>query len=347
MTRWESCVRWPPGCPEPRVSHVPPADGSQADAAAGLAGRLGVELDGWQRGVLGSCLGRSGGRWAAFEVGLIVPRQNGKSLLCAVRELAGLLLFGERLVIHSAHEWRTVSQQFRLTVDLIEASPLRSLVSQVRRTGGEEAIEFTGGARLRFMNRSKESARGFSADCVVLDEAHALTEEQAGALLPTLSSRPDPQVWYAAAGPAPGAWQLSRLRSRVAGDDPGRLAWNEWSAHPAGDLEDERVWAACNPGVAAGRLSIERMREERAGLGPSGFAAERLAAAPWPSELEGIWQVIPEDAWAACSSPVASMEPFPPQVPAAAAPAGPQAATVPAWALQSDGVPPWVRRSAG
>jgi hypothetical protein len=38
-----------------------------------------------------------------------------------VRELAGLLLFGERLVIHSAHEWRTVSQQFRLTVDLIEA----------------------------------------------------------------------------------------------------------------------------------------------------------------------------------------------------------------------------------
>ena len=313
-------MSWPPGCPEPRVAHAPPADGSRAAAAVALAERLGVVLDGWQRGVLDACLGRDDGRWAAFEVGLIVPRQNGKSLLCAVRELAGLLLFGERLVIHSAHEWRTVSQQFRLTVDLIENSPLRALVAQVRRTGGEEAIEFAGGARLRFMNRSKESARGFSADCVVLDEAHALTEEQAGALLPTLSSRPDPQVWYAAAGPAPGAWQLSRLRSRVAGADPGRLAWHEWSADPAVDLEDEQVWAACNPGVAAGRLSVERMREERAGLGPAGFAAERLAAAPWPAELEGIWQVITADAWAACSSPAADLGLAPPLAAAPPAP---------------------------
>ena len=62
------------------------------------------------------------------------------------------------------------------------------------------------------------------------------------------------------------------------------------------------MWAACNPGVAAGRLSVERMREERAGLGPGGFAAERLAAAPWPAELEGIWAVVSEDDWAACAA---------------------------------------------
>jgi hypothetical protein len=322
---------------------VPPAEASRAAAAVGLAARMGIELDAWQRGVLEGCLGRAEGRWAAFEAGLIVPRQNGKSLLCAVRELAGLLLFGERLVIHSAHEWRTVSQQFRLTVDLIEASPLRGQVTQIRRAGGEEAIEFAGGARLRFMNRSKESARGFTADAVIIDEAHAYTMEQAGALLPTLSSRPDPQVMYAAAGPQPGSWQLAALRERVLGGSPGKLSWHEWSADPGADLEDERIWAACNPGVAAGRLSGERMREERAGLGPVGFAAERLACAPWPSEFEGAWQVVPEDAWAACFSEHAAQGP--PPVPALAV----ASVTVPAearpeWERWPGGIPPWLRR---
>lgn len=282
----------PPASPEPRVCAVPaPVDGTRAASAAGVAALAGISLDGWQRLVFEACLGRQEGRWAAFECAVIVPRQNGKSLLLAVRELAGILCFGERLVIHSAHEWRTVAEQFRLTLDLVEGSPLRRYLRRVRRTGGEECLDF-GRGRIRFMNRSKESARGFTADAVILDEAHALTEEQAGALLPVLSSRPDPQLWYAAAGPAPGAWQLAAMRERVTGGDPGRLAWLEWSADPDGDLEDEAAWAAANPAVASGRLAVERMREERSALGPGAFAAERLAASPWPSELAGAYQVF-------------------------------------------------------
>ena len=157
------------------------------------------------------------------------------------------------------------------------------------------------------MNRSRESARGFSADAVILDEAHALTAEQAGALLPVLSARPDAQLWYAAHGPAPSARQLARLRGRAVGADPGRLAWLECSADPAGDLEDEAAWAAANPAVASGRLAVERMRGERATLGPDGFAAERLAAAPWPSEEGAMWGVVSEDAWAACWNAEAAM----------------------------------------
>jgi hypothetical protein len=218
------------------------------------------------------------------------------SLLLAIRELAGVLCFDERLVIHSAHEWRTVSEQFTQTLDLVEGSPLRRYLRRVRRTGGEESVTFTNGARIRFMNRSRESARGFTADCVILDEAHALTSEQAGALLPVLSSRPDPQLWYAAAGPAPGAWQLSRLRQRVLNGDTARLAWLEWSADPDGDTEDQAAWLAANPAAAAGRLSAERMAEERLSLGFDGFRAERLACAPWPSELDGAYALFtPED----------------------------------------------------
>jgi phage terminase large subunit-like protein len=288
--------------PEPRVAYRPVADSRAGRAAAGLAALAGVELDGWQRMTLDAGCDRRGDRWSAFEVGLVVPRQNGKSVVLAVRELAGLLLFGERLVIHSAHEWRTVSEQFAATLDLIEGSPLRRYLRRVRRTGGEESVTFTNGARLRFMNRSRESARGFSADAVVLDEAHALSEEQAGALLPVLSARRDAQIWYAAAGPAPSAWQLARLRGRACSDEPGRLCWLEWSADPAGDLEDPAVWAAANPAVASGRLDVTRMAEERATLGAAGFAAERLAAAPWPSEEAGAWSTFTQEDWLAMNS---------------------------------------------
>ncbi len=286
--------------PDPRVAYIPGADPRRGQAAAGLAALAGVELDGWQRMTLDAMLDRRGGKWSAFEAGLIVPRQNGKTVLLAIREIAGALLFGERLVIASAHEWRTISEQFTATIDLIEGSPLRKYLSRVRRTGGEENITFANGSRIRFMNRSRESARGFSADAVILDEAHALTVDQASAMLPTLSARRDPQIVYAAAGPSPGAWQLARLRNRAMSEEPGRLCWLEWSADPgADDLEDPEVWRRCNPAEAAGRLSLDRMAEERATLGAQGFAAERLAAAPWPSEAAGAWQMFTEDDYAA------------------------------------------------
>jgi len=304
MTRWRSCVPSLSPFPEPRVAYIPRADCRRGRAAAGVAALAGVELDGWQRMALDAMLDRRGGKWSAVEAGLIVPRQNGKTLLLAVRSLAGILLCGEKLVIISAHEWRTVAELFRTTTGLIEGSAeLSRQVLRVRKTGGEECIEFRGG-RLRFMNRSRESARGFSADAVIMDEAHALTVEQASAMLPTLSARPDPQIVYAAAGPAPSAWQLAMLRRRATSDDPGRLCWLEWSADPdCDDLEDPATWARCNPAEAAGRLSLERMAEERATLGRAGFAAERLAAAPWPSEMANAWQMFTEDDYAAMTAP--------------------------------------------
>lgn len=303
MTRWRSCVPLTRPFPEPRVSYVPDPDGVRGRQAAGLAALAGVQLDGAQRLVLAAASARRGGRWAAPTVGVIAPRQNLKSLTVRIRELAGLLLWGERFSIHSAHQWRTLEQQFTETVDLITSSPLKKYLAKVRHTGGEEAIMFTNGARLRFMNRSKESARSFSADFVGMDEAHAVTAEQAEALIPVISARPDAQVWWLAHGPAPSAYQLARLRARALSADPGRMAWLEWSADPqADDLEDEDVWKRCNPAEAAGRLTLERMREERATLGPGGFARERLAAGEWPSEEAESWRLFSEADWKAMTS---------------------------------------------
>ena len=274
---------------------MPDGDPARAEAAIGLAALGDVNLDGWQRFGLTASLGREGGHWSAFECAWVVPRQNGKAVALGIRALAGALLFGERLVIVSAHEWRTVVELFRTADDLLAGSPLRRQVRRVRRAGGEEAIEFTNGNRVRFMNRSKESARGFSADCVIMDEAHTVTGEQMAALLPVMRARPDPQVVYACAGPGPAAWHLSRLRSRVLTGDTARLCWLEWSGDPDGDTEDEAMWLAANPAAAAGRLSVERMREERVSLGFDGFRSERLACAPWPSEMDGAYRLFSPD----------------------------------------------------
>src|SRR5690606_42159086 len=62
----------------------------------------------WQRYVLEHSLGeREDGRWCAFEVAVVVPRQNGKNVIIEARELAGLFLWGEKVIIHSAHQVKT------------------------------------------------------------------------------------------------------------------------------------------------------------------------------------------------------------------------------------------------
>jgi hypothetical protein len=125
-------------------------------------------LDDWQRHILSVALGeRSDGKWAAFEVGLIVGRQNGKGAVLEARELAGLFLFGEQLILHSAHEFKTAQEAFRRVLALVQNTPdLERLVSRVRTSHGEEGIELRSGARLRFVARSTGSGRGFSGDVV-------------------------------------------------------------------------------------------------------------------------------------------------------------------------------------
>jgi hypothetical protein len=44
---------------------------------------------------------------------VIVSRQNGKGAILEARELAGLFQFGEELILHSAHEYRTAMEAFR------------------------------------------------------------------------------------------------------------------------------------------------------------------------------------------------------------------------------------------
>jgi phage terminase large subunit-like protein len=193
--------------------------------------------------------------------GVEVPRQNGKGAILEARELAGLFLLGERLIIHSAHQFDTSLEAFRRLLALIEDTPdFDRRVQRVSRSHGEEGIELKNRQRIRFRTRTKGGGRGFTGDCLILDEAMILPESAHGALLPTLSARPNPQVWYTGSAVDQNIHEegivWSRIRERgIRGGDPA-LMYVEWSVNASSPDEvdqkiasDPEAWAQANPGL--------------------------------------------------------------------------------------------------
>jgi hypothetical protein len=260
----------------------------------------------------------------------VVPRQNGKGSIQEARQLAGLFVFGESLQIHTAHEFKTCSEHFLRVKGLVEGSD--ELFQQVRiiRTGaGEQGIELRTGERLRFLARSRSSVRGFSADAVYFDEAFELPVATVGSVLPALSARPNPQVWYASSAPHFESEFLHALLKRAESPDPGPLFLRAWESEPDTRPDDVEAWRRVNPalgirideifvrnemrtlcatpeGVAEfgrERLGIREGGDGEAGVVPYTQWTELVTAAP--SQLQSVaygLAVSPDGAWASVGS---------------------------------------------
>lgn len=285
----------------PTLLLQPPEDANALDEALGVCDLAGLVLDPWQVTALGSMLGESGGRWAATECGLIVPRQNGKGGVLEARALYELFVVAadrpNHLIIWTAHEFKTAQEAFLRMRALIQSSPvLMAAVAKVRTANGEEGFELHNGARLRFLARSKGSGRGFSADLLILDEAFQLPPAVIRATLSTLSARPDPQIIYTTTPPEKAdeaARHIIGARKR-AHDGASGLAWCEWAAErPEVENVDElrawasdpEVWRRHNPAMGI-RLTEEFTRTEFDAMVAAndleGFIRERLGE--WPPE---------------------------------------------------------------
>jgi hypothetical protein len=223
---------------------------------------------------------------------LIEPRQNGKGSVLEARVLAGMFLFGERLILWSAHEFKTASEAFQRVKSLIESTPsLNSRVKSIRTAAGQEGIELHNGSRLRFVARSKGSGRGFSPDLVILDEAYALTDEQIAALMPALSARPNAQVLYTSSAPLPDSLVLKRVCVRGRKGSAG-LAYFEWCADWDDDPEIESTWVKANPAYGR-RIFAAAIQRELSAMPLEEFARERLGL--WREE--DVESVIDMNLW--------------------------------------------------
>lgn len=257
-------------------------------------------LDDWQESFLFDALRtQPDGRWASFEVAGVMPRQNGKGTIQEARQLVGLFVLGERLQIHTAHEFKTCSEHFWRVKGLIEGSD--ELMQQVRiiRTGaGEQSVELYTGERLRFLARSRKSIRGFSADVIYFDEAFELPIETVGSVLPTMSARPNPQSWYLSSAPHFTSDFLHSLLRRAESDDPGSLFLRAWESDPDTQHDDVEAWRRVNPALGI-RIDEEFVRNEMRTLcetpeGIAEFARERLGIREGGDGEAGV---IPYDKW--------------------------------------------------
>jgi hypothetical protein len=298
------------GAQRPRICHVPAYSSSTGDEAIELAEMAGLMLDEWQQFILRQALGETPeGKWSAREIGLMVSRQNGKGALLEARELAGLFLLEEELIVHTAHLFDTAGSHFRRLTKRIEGTP--ELAGRLARPGGilrghgNESItlarsETTGRQpRLEVRTRTGAGGLGFSINCLVFDEAMIISEEMHQALLPTLAAQPNIQVWYTGSAvdqenPAHQGIPFARIREKgIKG--AASTAYFEWSLDVAdpeavGDTDVDE-WAQVNPGLGL-RISPGFIREvEQDSLSRRGFAVQRLGVGSWP-RTDGLADVV-------------------------------------------------------
>jgi hypothetical protein len=303
------------GSQRPRILHVPEFVTSTGEEAVELARMAGLEPDPWQEFVITNALGeRADGLWAARRVGVEVARQNGKGGLLEIRELAGLFLLGERLIIHSAHEFATAGEALARMDAILEGCPdLSRRVRVLKRSHGEEGVYLKSGQRLRYKTRTKGGGRGFTADCVILDEAMVIPEAMHGALFPTLRALPNPQIWYTGSAVDQESMEhgvvFARLREQAVRGEGDRLAYFGWSAPfehpdrvPEGALEDPEMWALANPALGI-RIDAEYMAQELEAMDRRTFAVELLGVGDWPRVTGDDGAVISVKRWLSLRDP--------------------------------------------
>ena len=305
------------GWQRPPIEISPPSVTTAGQEAIDLAAEAGLHLDPWQQHILRVGMGeKADGSWASFEVAVNVPRQNGKGGVIEARELWGLFIGGEELILHSAHEFKTAKAAFKRIERLIRRTPnLHKRVKRYWQTTGEEGIELHSGQWLRFVARSKGSGRGFTGNCNMMDEDMILGDNEMDALLPTMAAVEDPQIWYlGSAGLGAPSVQLARLRRRAlaaieAGKADPSLSYFEWSADlhvkecpkdcdKHDDPASDETVRKSNPALGY-RLTLAKVANERATLSKEGYARERLGVGEYPSDEADAWQVIGKDVWEA------------------------------------------------
>lgn len=297
------------GAQEPRIKVEPKRAYSDGDDASELVTEFGMTPDPWQKLVLDAWLGRDErDKFTATTCGLSVPRQNGKNAIIEMYELYHLVVIGSS-ILHTAHEVKTARKSFlRLAGFFSNPSypELAEMVVQIRKTNGQEAIVLTNGASIEFSARSKGSARGFTVDVVVFDEAAFLTDEQQEAIMSTMAAAPlgNRQLVYTGTPPSPSmpCEVFGSVRKDAIEGEDARLSWHEWSVDtaPERNVSFADVIDLCyetNPALGI-RLDLEFTETEFHRLQSDGFARERLGW--WSSET--VEALITLAMWGACAT---------------------------------------------
>jgi len=291
-----------------------------------------------QRIRLRNALGeRADGKWSAKVVGDFGPRQGaGKTDIIHARELAGLHIIGEQLLIHTAHEFPTTNESFLRMHDIhTNWDDLAAKVERFRYGHGEQAVELfppatviplsagrhgrvirRHGSRLLYRARTKGAGRGYKkADLVVYDEAQEIQAEHQAASAPTKMANPNAMSWYAGSGGLPYSGVAWKMRKQALKGSAGRLAYAESTAErvtmlPDGTvrsarprLDDVEAWYRAIPGLGiwVTEETVESLLRDE--LTAEVFGREILCMWAPDASAEAGEDAIDATTWAALADP--------------------------------------------
>lgn len=300
------------GSQEPRVRSCPEYEYTSGPAAVKIYEKTGRRLDVWQeRSLDDHCAERADGSWLTIESAEEVPRQNGKGEIINALMLLHLFVLRTETIVYSAHEFKTAKEAYLKIYALIRNTPeFHKKVKYYHNSNEDTSIGLHTGQRLRFLTRSKDGGRGFTGDIIIFDEAFNLAQAALAALLPTLSSKQNPHIYYfSSTGKDTGESDVLRgIKGRgeqVHADgsvgDPA-LIWISFSANPKNfDPDSPESRAEANPAYNV-RIFDSFIDVERKNMSEVDFLRERL----------GIWDdtktaaVIDLEKWSDCGDVMSS-----------------------------------------
>jgi phage terminase large subunit-like protein len=193
-------------------------------------------------------------RWAHPLVGIMLPRQQGKSTFMALRILFGIYRLGEKMHLATAHKLTTSAEIFFKVGQMIDDSHiLQENFAKKFESKGSQEIRFKNGARY-LIRAGNSAARGIAGpDVIHIDELREFdTEDVWSSMRFTQMSNKNPQAYFYSNAGHTGSVLLLKFRERglaAAGGADDSIGWFEWSAEPGAAVDDKEAWYQSNPSL--------------------------------------------------------------------------------------------------
>ncbi|WP_338897418.1 hypothetical protein WBG99_18865 [Streptomyces sp. TG1A-60] len=154
------------------------------------------------------------GLFAHREVGVSVPRQQGKTELCLAAQVHRSLAWQRQTTVYAAQTRGMARQrwedEFR---EKISGSDLARM-ARIRKSNGNEAILWgRTRSKMGITANTEKAAHGLTLDLGFIDEAFAHEDDRLeGAFSPAMLTRPMAQLWWASAGGTTKSVWLNKKR---------------------------------------------------------------------------------------------------------------------------------------
>ena len=292
----------PPRYGTPRT----PSRRTRGHEVAAVAKACGFQLMDWQRHVIDVALEvDEDGHFVYREVVCLLPRQNGKSLMCLLWELHRAIMFrGPQNIAYTAQTGRDAAEKLlHDQVPILESdNPIAQAVRKIHRANGGESVTFDNGSRLFVLASTPEAGHGKVIDLGVIDESFSdIDDRREQALLPAMLPRRDGQILnISTAGTDKSPFLRRKVdagRASVAAGETSSLCYFEWSAPDDADIDDPAVWRACMPALGQ-TINEAAVRHARRTQTEGDF--RRAMLNQWTSSDE---RLIPAAAWDAVCRP--------------------------------------------